>query len=107
MHLPSQLWAVVCGQARMDPVYCRRDPRLPRQRDVRVDEFAQWGSDCGDMFFFPEGALNILFSPADRNFSVKIKYLGFAPDGYCKRINACSHGGEWTAFASVRRCRVP
>lgn len=78
----------------MDLLHSRRDPRTPRPRDVRVDEFAAWGSDCGDMFFFPEGALNILFSPADKNFSVKIKYLGFAPDGYCKRINACSQGGE-------------
>jgi len=73
--------------------WARRDPRVPHPRDVRLEEFASWGNDCGDMFFYPEGALNILYSPTDRNFSVKIKYMGFAPDGYCKRINACSRAG--------------
>jgi hypothetical protein len=99
-----QLWAVVSGQARMDlGPPCRRDPRVPpSRRDVSLQEFAQWGSDCGTMFFFPEGALNILYSPSDKNFSVKIKYMGFAPDGYCKRINACSRAGASLQFSG--RC---
>jgi hypothetical protein len=63
--------------------------------DVPVEEFTTWGPDCGDMFFFPQGALNLLYSPADGNFSVKLKYLAFAPDGYCKRVSACSYGGAW------------
>ena len=77
----------------MQPAFVRRDPRAPHPRDVRVSEFAAWGPDCGDMFFFAEGAVNLLFSPADRGFSVKIKYMGFEVDGYCKRINACTRAG--------------
>ncbi|KAI8475688.1 MAG: hypothetical protein J3K34DRAFT_456094 [Monoraphidium minutum] len=101
----QQLWAVVSGQARMEPSFSRRELRPPRQRDIRLDEFSAWGPDCGDMFFFPEGALNILFSPADRNFSVKLKYMGFAPDGYCKRINACSHGEFYCAIRLLHLVR--
>jgi hypothetical protein len=37
-----QLWAVVSGQARMDPSFFRRDLRLPRHRDVRLEEFSAW-----------------------------------------------------------------
>jgi hypothetical protein len=73
----------------------QREPRAQPQprRDVPVEQYAAWGSDCGDMYFYPEGAINLLFSPAAKNFSVKMKYMGFAPDGYCKRVNACSVEG--------------
>jgi hypothetical protein len=84
------------------PLPARASPPPPR-RDVPVDAYAAWGPECGPMHFFPEGAINVLFSPGDRMFSVKMKYQGFAPDGYCKRASSCTPEGARRATQRAGR----
>jgi hypothetical protein len=55
---------------------------------------------AGDMAFYNEGIVNVGYSPSEHTFLVKIKYYGFAYDGYTSYV----HDIPDVEFDAAQRC---